>query len=101
LIQPRRVDDPAERARIAEEQKKMRIERLQKILKKTKYGNSRHKKEAEACCICVEDFTKDSECRETPCNHIFHDDCLMKWVETKLAAPDCPFCRAEIKYNLN
>lgn len=97
MVAPRRIIDPAERARLAEEQKKLRLERLQKLLKKTKYGSSKHKQNQEACCICVEDFTKDSECRETPCHHLFHEDCLMKWVETKLAAPDCPFCRAEIK----
>ena len=101
MLQTRRIDDPAERARLEEEQKKMRIERLQKLLKKLKYGSRKSTGEAEACCICVEDFTKDSVVRETPCNHVFHDDCLMKWVETKLAAPDCPFCRAEIKYNAN
>lgn len=43
MVAPRRIIDPAERARLAEEQKKLRIERLQKLLKKTKYGSSKHK----------------------------------------------------------
>jgi E3 ubiquitin-protein ligase DOA10 len=45
----------------------------------------------------VDEFKPDVVVRETPCKHLFHDQCLMKWIETKLEAPDCPFCRAEIK----
>jgi E3 ubiquitin-protein ligase DOA10 len=37
--------------------------------------------------------------RETPCRHLFHDVCLLKWVEQKPEEPDCPFCRAAIAFN--
>ena len=91
--------DPAAQSRLVEQQNKLRMTRLQNILKKIKYDKSKHKQNQDSCCICVEDFEKTSVVRETPCGHLFHDECLMKWVETKLAAPDCPFCRAEIKYS--
>jgi Ring finger domain len=29
-------------------------------------------------------------CLRTPCNHYFHEECLVKWFETK---PECPTCR--------
>ena len=44
IPQQRRRLDPAERARMVEEQNKLRVDRLKKLLKKTKYGNSKHKK---------------------------------------------------------
>ena len=31
----------------------------------------------------------------TPCNHIFHSNCLEKWFEKK---KECPFCRNEFDY---
>lgn len=45
----------------------------------------------------MDEFKADVLVRETPCKHLFHEECLMKWIETKIDAPDCPFCRAEIK----
>lgn len=32
-------------------------------------------------------------CLKTPCNHYFHEECLMKWFETK---PECPTCRKSL-----
>lgn len=29
----------------------------------------------------------------TPCNHLFHNRCLEKWLELK---NECPYCRREI-----
>ena len=29
----------------------------------------------------------------TPCNHLFHSDCLERWIEKKL---ECPFCRTKL-----
>lgn len=32
-------------------------------------------------------------CLKTPCNHYFHEECLVKWFETK---PECPTCRKSL-----
>lgn len=45
----------------------------------------------------MEEFKSDTNVKETPCLHLFHDHCLMQWVQTKVDEPDCPFCRTEIK----
>ena len=52
------------------------------------------------CPICVDDFAKDTEVKMTPCKHVFHNDCLFEWINTKLDKPDCPFCRTLFKLDL-
>ena len=52
--------------------------------------------EETACSICCEEFTQDAQVRETPCQHLFHGECLMAWVRAKAPTPDCPFCRASL-----
>ena len=50
----------------------------------------------DTCCICVDEFDKEDRIRITVCDHIFHDRCLVQWLEHKLKKeepPDCPNCR--------
>ena len=91
-----RVHDPVAAQRIMEQQNKQKLTLIGKQLPRKKYSNTAYKENQESCAICVEEFLPATMIRETPCKHIFHDHCVMKWVETKLTAPDCPFCRAEI-----
>ena len=94
-----RVHDPLAAQRILEAQNKQKLKLIEKALGKKKFKDSAFQENQESCAICVEDFQKSTPIRETPCGHIFHEHCVMKWVETKLDNPDCPFCRAEIKVN--
>lgn len=53
----------------------------------------REKNEVE-CVICmtlIED-THDG-CMMTPCDHLFHRDCLQQWMDVKM---ECPSCRAQL-----
>jgi hypothetical protein len=47
------------------------------------------------CCICFEVYSQETglNVRQTPCGHIFHSQCLMEWVKSKIPKPDCPYCR--------
>mmetsp|Transcript_6868 Transcript_6868/g.14993 ORF Transcript_6868/g.14993 Transcript_6868/m.14993 type:complete len:1215 (+) Transcript_6868:309-3953(+) len=47
------------------------------------------------CVICYNDIdaTKRTGYMIAPCNHIFHRDCLMQWMEVKM---ECPICRKEL-----
>lgn len=92
-----RIYDPIAAQRILEQQKRQKLTLISKLLPKLKYGKVEHKENQDNCAICVEDFAPSTMIRQTPCKHIFHDHCVMKWVETKIDSPDCPFCRAEIK----
>lgn len=81
--------------------KKIKIEKINKLLKSEKYDKLKKKKnnsEQEACCICVMEFGSTEVVKITPCNHFFHNDCLFQWIDTKINEPDCPFCRT--KFNV-
>ena len=41
------------------------------------------------CPICLESFTSKCEISSTQCGHIFHSDCIQKWLKQKR---QCPFC---------
>nr|GMC78453.1 probable E3 ubiquitin-protein ligase RHY1A [Ipomoea batatas] len=45
------------------------------------------------CSICLEAFREGDKLISLPCEHMFHDGCLVPWVQT---CGDCPNCRAGI-----
>ena len=49
---------------------------------------------SETCCICLDniiDVSICSYCRLSPCNHIFHKDCIIQSLRKN--GPRCPLCR--------
>ena len=38
----------------------------------------------QECSVCKEEFKIDEEVREMPCNHLFHQDCLIPWLNQVL-----------------
>ncbi len=47
------------------------------------------------CDICLEDYKDDEVTKITPCEHVYHIECLKRWVCEKSA--NCPSCRYDIK----
>ena len=43
----------------------------------------------EICSICYENFINSSTIRILSCKHIFHSDCIDRWVQIKMACPCC------------
>ena len=47
------------------------------------------------CVICYNDIdlSKKTGYMLAPCDHLFHKDCLMQWMDVKM---ECPICRKEL-----
>ena len=46
-----------------------------------------------ACSTCLDSLTLESGISATPCGHVFHTDCITKWIES--GQNNCSHCRAE------
>ncbi|KAK6133688.1 hypothetical protein DH2020_032598 [Rehmannia glutinosa] len=49
-----------------------------------------------ACVVCMEEFSGECEVVSMPCEHVFHEDCIKKWLRT---SHYCPVCRFEMPTN--
>lgn len=48
------------------------------------------------CMICMDEFKVGDELRRLPCLHVYHPDCIDKWLKTN---PTCPICKSDVKSN--
>ncbi|GLT93978.1 hypothetical protein SLE2022_117420 [Rubroshorea leprosula] len=49
--------------------------------------------EGKRCAVCLEDFVAKEVVTVTPCNHMFHEECIVPWVKSHGL---CPVCRSVI-----
>ncbi|XP_019158888.1 PREDICTED: RING finger protein 44-like [Ipomoea nil] len=47
------------------------------------------------CAVCLEDFEAREVVTLTPCNHMFHEDCIVPWVKNHGLCPVCRFAICE------
>ncbi|CAL9219002.1 unnamed protein product [Arabidopsis halleri] len=45
------------------------------------------------CSVCLDDFEIGTEAKRMPCEHKFHGDCLLPWLELHSS---CPVCRYQL-----
>ncbi|OIW14518.1 hypothetical protein TanjilG_04951 [Lupinus angustifolius] len=50
-------------------------------------------REDAVCCICLAKYVDDDELRELPCIHVFHVECIDKWLKINAS---CPLCKSEV-----
>jgi len=51
---------------------------------------------AEGCPICSEDYGIEKAIYKTPCNHLFHNNCLEEYCESQRGNITCPMCRQDV-----
>lgn len=47
------------------------------------------------CPVCKEDYSVEERVRQLPCNHLFHNDCIVPWLE-QVRTSVCRSKRSEI-----
>lgn len=48
---------------------------------------------SEECTVCLENFDSDDTVFRSECSHVFHSQCIIKWIINKSS---CPICRKHI-----
>ena len=50
--------------------------------------------DCDTCTICFDNFViGESKVSITPCLHVFHHECIEKWIKEKIINPLCPNCK--------
>ena len=54
-------------------------------------------KEEVECAVCTEVIKEGAKVYKLPCKHVFHKECIDKWLEEH---KNCPNCRADLTKGL-
>ena len=52
----------------------------------------------DKCPICLQKYKGSDIIKEFPCKHIFHKNCIFKWLKTSNV---CPLCKYDITNDVN
>ena len=52
----------------------------------------------DICAICLQKYKGVDIIKEFPCKHIFHKNCILKWIENSNI---CPLCKYDITNDVN
>ncbi|RWS00410.1 E3 ubiquitin-protein ligase RNF13-like protein [Dinothrombium tinctorium] len=67
--------------------RRWKMKKLLKILPKTKFKKGDY---YDSCSICLEGYSEESELRLLPCHHVFHTQCVDRWL---MSNEKCPLCK--------
>ena len=89
-----------EKEKKIENNKKIIDKLLENELKAKIYTKDLLINDCESCSICIENFEYGkTEVSITPCKHIFHFDCIKKWILDNVLNPKCPNCNFNLLEN--
>ena len=56
------------------------------------------KEHLDDCSICLEKIVNEEHKKITTCNHIFHEECMARWMSLNHS---CPLCRKHFDYEVD
>ncbi|KJE90778.1 hypothetical protein, variant 1 [Capsaspora owczarzaki ATCC 30864] len=59
------------------------------------YKMSADQQEPDTCAVCIEEFAVGENLRVLPCNHLFHDACIVPWLTQQRST--CPICKRDVR----
>jgi len=72
-----------------------RRENLRSGFRKRRFTESFSVKSGFAeCPICLDAFLKNKPVAECPCRHLYHIECIQRWLKEE---PTCPVCKASVQ----
>ncbi|KAH7515901.1 RING-H2 finger protein ATL73 [Ziziphus jujuba] len=86
---------PSSKLSIEKMLKRVRVVEEKEYSRKRMRTRSRLVSENETCMVCLEEFDKAETSRAScmPCSHVFHEDCIVTWLNH---SHYCPICRFEM-----
>ncbi|KAE8732837.1 E3 ubiquitin-protein ligase RING1-like [Hibiscus syriacus] len=45
--------------------------------------------EFNQCAVCMDEFEEGTDAKQMPCNHLYHKDCILPWLEMHNSFPVC------------
>ena len=76
------------------EKRKKEIEQILNLIPNSKIiENNKSNENKEKCMICLSHFKKGDKESTLPCLHMFHSNCIKKWMFEKSS---CPICKHEV-----
>ncbi|EEF42126.1 E3 ubiquitin ligase BIG BROTHER-related [Ricinus communis] len=79
---------------IGEEKRGLSIEEISKCLNPSKYKSVENKSEIDRCVICQVEYQGGEPLVSLlPCQHPYHSECIINWLQVKKI---CPICTTEV-----
>ncbi|KAK1292537.1 E3 ubiquitin ligase BIG BROTHER [Acorus calamus] len=67
-------------------------------LETVRYDGSGADKEEEVCPVCLQRLVIGEEIKRMPCGHLFHGECIFRWLERSRT---CPMCRFDMRASVH
>ncbi|OAY58301.1 E3 ubiquitin ligase BIG BROTHER-related [Manihot esculenta] len=84
---------------IGEEKRGLSIEEIWKSLRPWKYEQCAERRSGiERCVICQVEYEGGESLVALPCDHLYHSECVINWLQVKKI---CPICSSEIPSTKN
>jgi hypothetical protein len=54
-------------------------------------GSTDQDMEGDLCAVCLCEFEDEDVCIQLPCEHLFHEACVSRWLQQDSSCPQCRF----------